>query len=232
VSDGDSGVGSDTDVEVASGSGTAFTFWPDPDIFETTDVSFEVLVERFRELAFLYRELDFVLTDERSESRSLRLHFPGGVREMVAHLDGEGESDIAGFEQDEPQMAGMMEIAWRWRGFGEGQVQGFANARATLGGGTHVLGFRDGVAGALTAHARERGLLAATDPDVGWDAVGAGLTAIVSVKLEHPQFEGCTRDTLSNAEVRGYVRQAVERHFGAWLADHPQQATEILAQTV
>lgn len=236
VSDADSNAGSvtDSDIEVvaASGSGTAFTFWPDPGIFETTDVSFEALAARFREVAFLYRELDFVLTDERSEPRSLRLHFPNGVREMVAHLDGEGESDIADFEQEEPQMAGTMEIAWRWRGFGTGQVQGFANARATLGGGTHVLGFRDGVAGALTAHARERGLPAATDPDAGWDAIGAGLTAVVSVKLEHPQFEGCTRDTLSNVEVRGYVRQAVERRFGAWLTDHPQQATEMLGQTV
>lgn len=238
VSDTDPDAGSDADIDVASGSGTAFTFWPDPDIFETTDVSFEALEEGFRELAFLYRELDFVLTDERSEPRSLRLNFPGGVRDMVAFLDGAGEfdvvgePDIAGFEQDEPQMAGMMDIAWRWRGSGEGRVRGFANALPTPNGGTHVLGLRDGVAAALTAYARERGLLAATDPDVGADAIGAGLTAVVSVKLEYPQFEGCTRGTLGNAEVRGCVRQAVQRHFGAWLADHPQQAAEILGLVV
>lgn len=214
-----------------SGSGTIFTFWPDPDIFETTDFSFDALAEGFKELAFLYRELNFVLTDERTEPRTLRLRFPDGVRDMVAHLDGEGTSDIVGFEHDEPQMAGMMDIAWRWRGAGQEQIRGFANTRPTPEGGTHLMGFRDGVAGALTAYARERGLLAASDPDISAGAVGAGLTAVVSVKLEYPEFEGCTHGTLGNAEVRGCVRQAVEEHFGAWLADHPQQAAEILSQT-
>jgi DNA gyrase subunit B len=223
---------SDTDIEIASGSGTTLTFWPDPDIFETTDFSFEALADRLRELAFLYRRLDFELTDARSEPRSLRLHFPDGVRELVAHLDGEDGSDIASFEQDEPQMAGTMEIAWRWHGSAEEQIRGFANSGPSPEGGTHVLGFRDGVAGALTAFARERGLLAATDPDVGADAIGAGLTAVVSVKLEYPQFEGCTHGALGNVEVRGCVRQAVEEHFGAWLADHPQQAAGILGRAV
>lgn len=222
----------DADLTPASRSGTAFTFWPDPDIFETTDISFHVLAERFKELAFLYRELDFVLTDERTEPRTLRLRFPDGVREMVAYLDGEGAPDVVGFEHDEPQMAGMMDIAWRWRGSGQEQIRGFANTRPTPEGGTHLLGFRDGVAGALTAYARERGVLAASDPDVSADAIGAGLTAVVSVKLEYPEFEGCTRGTLGNAAVRGCVRQAVEEHFGAWLADHPRQAAEILGQTL
>jgi DNA gyrase subunit B len=223
----------DVDVEkAASGSGTTLTFWPDPDIFETTDCSFEALAERFRELAFVYPVLDFALIDERAESRSLRFHFPRGVREMVAHLDGVDGSDVAGFEQDEPLMAGMMEIAWRWSGSGAGQVRGFANAKLTPQGGTHVLGLGDGIAGALTAYARERGLLAATDPDVGADAIGAGLSAVVSVKLEHPQLEDCTHGTLGSVEVRGCVRKAVEEHFGAWLADHPQQAAEMLARTV
>ena len=229
--DVDADAHADAVLKPASGSGTIFTFWPDPDIFETTDFSFDALAEGFKELAFLYRELNFVLTDERTEPRTLRLHFPGGVREMVAYLDGEGASDIAGFERDEPQMAGMMDIAWHWRGSGQEQIRGFVNTRHTPEGGTHLLGFRDGVAGALTAYARERGLLAASDPDISADAIGAGLTAIVSVKLEFPEFEGCTRGTLGNAEVRGCVRQAVEEHFGAWLADHPQQAAEILGQT-
>jgi len=81
---------------------------------------------------------------------------------------------------------------------------------------------------ALTAYARERQLLAVTDPDISSDGIGGGLTAVVSVKLEYPQFEGCTHGTLGTAEVRGYVRQAVEGHLGTWLAEHPQQAAEIL----
>ncbi|WP_194917003.1 DNA gyrase subunit B [Catenulispora rubra] len=234
------------DTGPTSGSGNAITFWPDADIFETTEFSFETLVERFRELAFVNRELDISLTDERggAEPRSVRLHFPDGVRELLAFLDGGvddseiddseiddseiDDSEIAGFEEEEPETETTMDIAWRWHGSGPERVQSFANSQPTPAGGTHLLGFRDGVAAALTAYARERQLLASMDPDIGADRIGRGLTAVVSVKVKHPQFEGCTRDVLGTAEVRGYVRQAVQHHVGLWLAANPQQAKEIL----
>lgn len=206
-------VASPADAGSADDTGTFITFWPDPEILETVQCSFETLAERFRELAFLNRELDISLTDERgAELRSLRFCFPGGVREMVADV-----SDVISFELDEAGMAGEMEIAWQWHGSGSEQVRSFANSRPTPEGGTHVLGFRDGLAAALTA----------LDPDIDADRIGEGLAAVVSVKLDNPEFEGCTRGRLGNAEVRGYVRQAVQEHFGRWLAEHPRQAAEI-----
>ncbi|MEZ0111638.1 DNA gyrase/topoisomerase IV subunit B [Catenulispora sp. EB89] len=123
-----------------------------------------------------------------------------------------------------------MEIARRWRGSEPERIRSFANSQPTPGGGTHLLGFRDGMAAALTGYARERRLLASTDPDIGADRIGRGLTAVVSVKVKYPQFEGCTRDALGNAHVRGYLRQAVQNRLADWLAANPQQATEILDQ--
>ena len=225
------------DTGPTSGSGTTITFWPDADIFESTEFSFETLVERFRELAFLNRELDISLTDERGQAspHAVRLHFPDGVRELVAFLDDDhdddlDDSEIVGFTEEEPETETTMEIAWRWRGSEPERIRSFANSQPTPEGGTHLLGFRDGIAAALTAYARERRLLASTAPDIGADRIGRGLTAVVSVKVKHPQFAGCTHGTLANAEVRGHVRQAVQNHLAAWLTANPQQATEILDQ--
>jgi DNA gyrase subunit B len=218
----------------AAGSGTTITFWPDADIFTTMQCSFDALAERFRELAFLNRNLDVSLTDERhpSEPRSLRFQAPGGVRDMVALLDEQSagllHSDIIGLEREDPRMAGTMEVALRWRRSGQQLVRSFANSRPTPGGGTHTAGFHDGVQAAINAYARERRLLTATDPDLGTDRIGEGLTAVVSVKLEYPEFEGSTRGVLGNAAVRACVEQAVLEHLARWLQEHPQQAAAII----
>ncbi|MEY9928607.1 DNA gyrase subunit B [Catenulispora sp. GP43] len=222
------------DAGPAGSSGTIICFWPDPDIFETTECSFDVLAERFRELAFLNRVLDISLTDERrlSEPRSVRFRSPGGVREMVAFLDEQAAApvhpEIISFERDDSQMTGTTEVALRWRSSGPEQVRSFANSRPTPGGGTHMLGFHDGVTAAVTAYARKRGLLTKADPDLSTDRISEGLTAIVSVKLEHPEFEGSTRDVLGNAAVRANIRQAVADHLDNWLEEHPQQAAAVL----
>lgn len=124
----------------ATGSGTTFTFWPDADIFETVRYSYAVLAERFRELAFLNRDLDIRLADERSpdESRSERFRFPGGIRDFVAFLDeGSGapvHPDVIGFTREDPRMAGTVEVALRWGGGGTEQVRGFANSLPTYEG--------------------------------------------------------------------------------------------------
>ena len=216
------------DAGSAAGTGTIITFWPDPDIFETTECSFDALAERFRELAFLNRDLDISLTDERHvpEPRSVRFRSLGGARGMVELPDeqatGLAHPDIIGFEREDPRMAGMMEVALRWRGSGQEQVRGYANSEPTPDGGTHVAGFHDGVGAALNAYARESGLLTATDPDFDTDLVGEGLTAVVSVKLERPEFEGPTRGVLGNAAVHTCVRQSVQEELGRWLREHPQ----------
>ncbi|MEU2674634.1 hypothetical protein ABZ622_38515 [Streptomyces sp. NPDC007164] len=120
-------------------------------------------------------------------------------------------------------MAGVMEVAFRWCGCSEERVRSFANSRHTVDG-THAVGLRDGMAAAVTAYAREQGLLAATHPDFGADRIGEGLTAVVSVKLDRPEFEGSTRGVLGNSEVHDYVRQAVEDHLGRWLREDPERA--------
>ncbi|MFG2914856.1 ATP-binding protein [Kitasatospora sp. NPDC048298] len=223
-----------TDTGPATGSGTVITFWPDAGIFETTRFSFDALADRFRELALLNRDLDVSLADERHPDgvRSVRFRFPGGgAREFVALLDGDGKgegehaapavTDTIGFEAEDPRMAGTLEVALRWRDGGEERVRGFANSHPTTGG-SHETGLREGVAAALDAYARRRLLPA--------PPVGAGLTAVVSVKLDDPKFEGSTRSVLGNAAVRGCVAEAVREHLGAWLEEHPEQAAVVVGR--
>ncbi|WP_439680559.1 ATP-binding protein [Embleya sp. MST-111070] len=222
-----------TESGAATGSGTILTFRPDPEIFTTTEQAFDDLAERCRELAFLYRELHISLTDRRGpgEPRSTRYRFPGGARDFVAFLDDSASAatstDIVHVECEDARMAGTLEVALRWGGSTEECVRGFANSRPTIGG-THLVGFRDGLTAALTAYAREQGLLTATDPDLDMDRIGVGLTAVVSVKLDGPEFEGSTRQTLGNSLVRACVRDAVRDRLGRWLDEHPEAAVGLV----
>ncbi|MFD7262204.1 DNA gyrase subunit B [Streptomyces sp. NPDC059874] len=219
-------------------SGTTIAFWPDTDIFETTECSFAVLAERFRELAFLNRDLDIALTDERpsGRSRSVRYRFPGGARDFVAFLDAQaGESvdqDVIGFEHEDPQIAGTVEVALRWRDAPGERLQGYANSEPTPHGGTHMAGFRDGAAASVNAYVRERGLLAEAAPDLSIDQIGHRLTAVVSVKLDRPEFSGSTRGVLDGAAVRTSVADAVREHLGTWLERHPEQASAIVGRII
>ncbi|MEU2389699.1 hypothetical protein [Streptomyces sp. NPDC007369] len=221
-----------------TGSGTIIAFWPDTDIFGTAECSFAVLSERFRELAFLNRGLDISITDERSSggSRSVRHVFPGGARDFVTFLDAQAEApvhpDVISFEREDPQMAGTVEVALRWGGSREERLRGYANSEPTPEGGTHTAGFRDGVAAALNAHAREWRLLTATTPDLSVDQIVEGLTAVVSVKLDRPEFTGSTHGVLGGAAVRAGVANAVQQHLGAWLHEHPEQAAAIVDRII
>ncbi|MFJ6622002.1 DNA gyrase subunit B [Kitasatospora sp. NPDC091335] len=233
-----------TDAGPAAGSGTTVTFWPDTEIFGATEFPFDDLADRFRELALLNRDLDVLLTDSRHSDgpRSLRFRFPGGTRDHVRLLDartahggpddpgGPGGPDVIGFEQEDPRMAGTMEVALRWRDAPDERVRSFANCHPTPRGGTHEAGFRDGVAAVLDAYARRRDLLGAADPGLTARQAGAGLTAVVSVKLDRPEFHGSTRDVLGDDTVRGCVGRAVREHLGAWLEAHPEQAAAVVRQ--
>lgn len=216
-----------------AGSGTVIAFWPDAELFETTRCSFAVLAERFRQVSYLNRGLGISLTDERPAggARAVSFRFPDGVRDLVAALDAETGTflppDIIGFEHEDPRMAGTMEVALLWSGYHPEHVRGFTNSRATRQGGTHVDGFRDGVAAAVTAYARERGLPAGGDAPRA-DRIGDGLTAVVSVKLDHPEYLGATRELLGNTEVRGCVGEAVREHLGRWFDEQPQRAAQIV----
>ncbi|MET9542043.1 DNA gyrase subunit B [Streptomyces sp. NPDC006553] len=221
----------------ATGSGTTLAFWPDADIFETTECSYDALAEHFRELAFLNRGLCMSLTDERRPGGAVTERFEGGVRDFVGFLETatEGEPahpDILHFEVEDPRMAGSVEVALRWCDSGDAVVRSFANSGRTHEGGAHVEGFRAGLAAALTAYARERLLLTAADPDLDADRVGEGLTAVVSVKLDRTEFSGATRTLLGGAEVRPCVEEAVRVHVGTWLERHPEQASAVVHRIV
>ncbi|MFJ3633304.1 DNA gyrase subunit B [Streptomyces sp. NPDC090112] len=230
-----------TEAGKATASGTTLVFWPDAEIFDSVEFSFGVLEERFRELAFLNRGLDISLTDLRDpdEARSVRLHFPGGTRDFVDFLDlRDGRTaasdalETFSFEREDPRMEGVMDIAFRWCGGGpEGRVVSYANSRPTATG-THVWGFRAGVAAALTDYAREQGLPAPEDADLDTDRILEGLTAVVSVKLDDPEFDGCASERLGNTEVQHCVREAVRDHLGRRLRHHPEQAAAVIGRLV
>ncbi|MFD7459314.1 MULTISPECIES: DNA gyrase subunit B [unclassified Streptomyces] len=232
----------------ANGSGTTILFRPDTGIFATVDHSFDALAERFRELAFLNRGLAVSLTDRRSPSRprEARFLFPGGARDFVAFLDASAgtsaQTDVLGFEQECPLMAGSVEVALRWNDTPTERIRSFANSAPTPDGGSHVVGFHDGMAAAINAFARQRQLLTDPDPDpdpdpnpapdLTADRVGAGLTAVISVKLDRPEYLGSTRGVLGNPAVRDCVAHAVRENVGAWLADAPQPAAAVVSRIV
>ncbi|MFD5064293.1 hypothetical protein [Streptomyces sp. NPDC058394] len=210
---------------LTTGTGTVIAFRPDADIFGTTECSFDALAEHFRALAFLNRGLDISLTDQRAPSgpRSERFLFPGGAKDFVAFIAAQtGTSDETGvfdFEHEDPGIAGSVEVALKWSHTFTGGIQSFANSMPTPGGGSHVVGFREGVAAAINTFTRERQLLTKIDTDLRPDRLCDGLTAVVSVKLDHPEFEGATRGTLGNVEVRESVALAVQDHLITWLAE-------------
>ncbi|MEV7935983.1 DNA gyrase subunit B [Kitasatospora sp. NPDC088264] len=216
----------------ADDSGTAITFRPDAEIFETLEFSFDALAERFREMSFLNRDLDITLTDDRDPAapRAVRFRFPGGPRDHIAEQSAPLHPDVIGLEREYSEMEGTVEVAFRWCDTREERVASYANSRPTTGGGTHELGFRDGLAAAVNAYAREQQLLTPSDPDLTPAQLGAGLTAVVSVKLDRPEFEGATRDRLGNGPVRACVTEAVREHLAAWLRANPAQATAVLAR--
>ncbi|WP_405847724.1 DNA gyrase subunit B [Streptomyces sp. NBC_01518] len=221
-----------------TGAGTTISFWPDTEVFETTWLSFPVLAERFRQLAFLNRGLAVSLTDERPANgvRRVLYQFPDGVRDFVAALDAEAgacpHADVFGFEREDTRMAGTMEVALLWGYSHSAQTRGFANSLATHEGGTHLDGFREGVVDAVTAFARERQLPGAYDLDARADRIVEGLTAVVSVKLDQPEYLGATRTLLGNTDVRVCVAEAVREHLGTWFEERPERASRIVAGIV
>ncbi|MET9903859.1 DNA gyrase subunit B [Streptomyces sp. NPDC006446] len=225
-----------TDTGPATGSGTTIVFWPDPEIFETTECSFDVLARRFKELAYLHGGLDISFHDERPPggTRSERFRYPGGARDLVASLEERAGApvhpDVIAFEREDPRMEGTVEVALRWSGSRQECVRGFANSLPTPEGGTHVEGFRQGTAAAVNAYLREMGQREAADPDLGADRIGEGLTAVVSVKLDRPEFQGATRGRLGGDTVRSCVADAVREHLGTWLRGHPDQGAAVISR--
>jgi len=213
-------------------SGTTVTFWPDPEVFEETEFRFSTVVERLQVMAFLNRGLTIVLRDERpGHDQEITFHNDEGIVDFVRHLNGAKQPlfDAVGYyaaRGDE----GEVEVAWQWNtGYNEG-LHTFANGISTTEGGMHAEGFKRALTQAVSRYAKAGNLLKARDAGLQGDDLREGLTAIVSVRLRDPQFEGQTKTKLGNTEIRSLVERTMNEHFGRWLEEHPNPAKAIVAK--
>lgn len=222
----------------AKGTGTTVTFWPDEEVFETVTFNFDTLADRMQEMAFLNRNLKITLTDEREE-KPLRVSFcySGGIIDFVKFLN-EGKEVVGDKEPiymsgtsekgEDKEKAGEVEVSLQWNsGYGE-SVMGFANNIFTPEGGMHLEGFRTALTRVLNNYARANGILKEKDKNLEGSDVREGLTAIVSVKLADPQFEGQTKAKLGSSFMRPLVNRIVADGLAEYLEEHPKQAKQIL----
>jgi DNA gyrase subunit B len=213
-------------------TGTTVTFWPDPDVFEETEYRWATVAERLQVMAFLNRGLAIALVDERpGHKQSQTFQFDGGIVDFVRHLNAAKEplfKDVGHFADKGSE--GEVEVAWQWNnGYHEG-LHSFANGISTTEGGMHAEGFKRALTQAVNRYAKARNLVKAKDTAFQGDDVREGLTAIVSVRLADPQFEGQTKAKLGNTEMRSLVERATNEHMVRWLEEHPNPAKAIVGK--
>src|SRR5262245_51566226 len=210
-------------------TGTTVTFWPDGTIMEELEFRAQTLLERLREMAFLNRGLEIVFRDERPEEPVEQVFkYDGGIVDFVAHLNASKEPL---FEKvvslGDRYDAGEVEIAMQWNnGYYEG-IHSFANNIATTEGGMHEEGFKKSLTNVLNRYARAKGHLKEKDENLLGEDIREGLTAIISVKLRSPQFEGQTKTKLGNTEIRSFVERVTNEKLAAWLEEHPAEGRTI-----
>nr|WP_308367580.1 DNA topoisomerase (ATP-hydrolyzing) subunit B [Streptomyces sp. ISL-36] len=236
-------------------TGTSVTFWSDPDIFETTEYSFETLSRRFQEMAFLNKGLTITLTDERESAkatvgaddpdaeaaeeqpaRTVKYHYEGGIVDFVKYLNSrKGElihPTVIDVEAEDKERMLSVEIAMQWNSQYTEGVYSFANTIHTHEGGTHEEGFRAALTGLVNRYAREKKLLREKDDNLTGEDIREGLTAIISVKLGEPQFEGQTKTKLGNTEAKTFVQKVVHEHLNDWFDRNPTEATDIIRKSI
>ncbi|MHA6761576.1 DNA topoisomerase (ATP-hydrolyzing) subunit B [Streptacidiphilus sp. PAMC 29251] len=229
--------------EETAETGTAVTFWADGDIFETTEYSFDTLSRRFQEMAFLNKGLTIALTDERPDHVddagtpfTVKYHYEGGIADFVTYLNShKGDlihPSVIGFEAEDKGRTISCEVAMQWNtAYSEG-VYSFANTIHTTEGGTHEEGFRAALTGLVNRYAREKKFLREKDENLTGEDIREGLTAIISVKLGEPQFEGQTKTKLGNTEAKTFVQKVVHEHLNDWLDRNPSEAADIIRKSI
>jgi DNA gyrase subunit B len=229
--------------EPTEDTGTTVTFWADPEIFETIDYSFETLARRLQEMAFLNRGLAISLTDEREDAkdedgkpRQVRFCYDGGIADFVRHLNSsKGEpihKTIIDFGAEDTDRRISVEIAMQWNSQYSESVYTFANTINTHEGGTHEEGFRAALTSIVNKYARDKKLLKEKDDNLAGEDIREGLTAIVSVKLGEPQFEGQTKTKLGNTEAKTFVQKICHDHLGDWFERNPSEAADIVRKAI
>ncbi|MFB7555501.1 DNA topoisomerase (ATP-hydrolyzing) subunit B [Streptomyces brevispora] len=242
--------------EATDESGTTVTFWADGDIFETTEYSFETLSRRFQEMAFLNKGLTLNLTDERESAkatigadsaeavdvpeeestRTVTYHYENGIVDFVKYLNSrKGDvihQSVIDIEAEDKDRLLSAEIAMQWNTqYSEG-VYSFANAIHTHEGGTHEEGFRAALTSLVNRYARDKKLLREKDDNLTGEDVREGLTAIISVKLGEPQFEGQTKTKLGNTEAKTFVQKVVHEQLTDWFDRNPNEAADIIRKGI
>ncbi|MBO0808630.1 MAG: DNA topoisomerase (ATP-hydrolyzing) subunit B [Actinobacteria bacterium] len=222
--------------EKAGDTGTIITFWPDDEIFESTEWSFETLSRRLQEMAFLCRGLEIDLSDHRpahvnGEPRLVRFCYEGGIADFVRYLNGTKEpvhDTVIEFGADGDGISA--EFALQWNSSYTESVYTFANTINTAEGGTHEEGFRASLTNVINRYARDQKLLRDKEENLAGEDVREGLAAIVSVKLTNPQFEGQTKTKLGNTEARSFVLTVCNNHLRDWLDRNPGEAKAIITK--
>jgi len=214
-------------------TGTTITFLADDDIFEELAVDASILEQRLRETAFLTRGLRISLTDERSAGSHVEFQYEGGIEDFVRYLN-EGkdpvQKKVVFFEGESSE--GAVEVALQWNSSYQESVHSFANNINTHEGGTHMSGFRSALTRTLNRYAREKGELKEKDDNLSGEDVREGLTAVISAKLQDPQFEGQTKTKLGNPGMEGFVASIVNQKLAEFLEENPPEARQIIRKAV
>ncbi|HEX2129439.1 MAG TPA: DNA topoisomerase (ATP-hydrolyzing) subunit B [Solirubrobacterales bacterium] len=219
--------------EKIKGTGTTITFLPDAEVFETLEFDYSTLAERMRETAFLTRGLQIELVDERGGGQRDTFLYKGGIVDFVRHLNENKDAlhrKTVYFDNDTED--GAVEVAMQWNATYQESVFSFANNINTHEGGSHLSGFRSALTRTLNAYGRSKGLLKEKDENLSGEDVREGLTAVISVKLAEPQFEGQTKTKLGNPPVEGLVKETVNRKLAEFLEENPTDARRILTKAV
>ncbi|NUP60407.1 MAG: DNA topoisomerase (ATP-hydrolyzing) subunit B [Pseudarthrobacter sp.] len=258
--DGGKPQGSLVKGEETDATGTTQVFYPDPAIFETTEFDFETLRARFQQMAFLNKGLRITLTDERdvaadeseadldlddlvtegevkAEHRTVVYQYNEGLLDYVKHLNSGKKvevvhEDVIAFETEDTERRIALEMAMQWTSAYSESVHTYANTINTHEGGTHEEGFRAALTSLVNRYAREKGIIKEKDDNLTGDDVREGLTAVISVKLSEPQFEGQTKTKLGNSEVKGFVQRVVTDGLGDWLERNPGPARDVIRKAI
>jgi DNA gyrase subunit B len=223
-------------------TGTEVTFWPSEEIFETTDFSFEILSTRFREMAFLNKGLTISLRDERAghvdekgEPLEVKYCYAGGIVDFVKHLNttkGVTHKSIIAFETEDLKQKMSLEVAMQWNTSFTESVYTFANTINTQEGGTHEEGFRTSLTSLVNKFAEEWGYIKRKEDRLTGDDIREGLTAIISIKISEPQFEGQTKTKLGNTEAKSFTQKALNDAVGAWFEKNPSEGKDIVRKAI
>jgi DNA gyrase subunit B len=214
-------------------TGTTVTFLADADIFESLDFDFHTLEERLRETAFLTRGLKISITDERGEGHRAEFQYEGGIEDFVAYLNENKDTvhrKVVFFEGESDE--GAAEVAMQWNSSYQESIHSFANNINTREGGSHMSGFRSALTRTLNKYARDKGLLKEKEDNLSGEDVREGLTAVISVKLRDPQFEGQTKSKLGNPGIAGFVESIVNAGLGEFLEENPSEARAVIMKSV